>query len=59
MEGYFYHKAFLILGKPGNQKAEMTLEEPKTMSWLNPQTEQFGFLKKSLGIMCWQGIWSI
>ena len=49
----------LMLGKPGNQKAEMTWDEPKTMSWLNLQTKRFGFFKKSLGVMCWQGISSI
>ena len=35
-----------MVGKPGNQKAEITLDEPKTISWLNLQTEPFGFLKK-------------
>ena len=64
MEVYFYHKAFKrymldVIWKPGNQKAEMTWDEPKTMSWLNLQTKRFGFFKKSLGVMCWQGISSI
>ena len=36
-----------MLGKPRNQKAEMTLDEPKTISWLNAQTERFGFFKKA------------
>ena len=34
------------IGKSGNQKAEMTLDELKTISWLNSQTERFGFLKR-------------
>ena len=51
MEVYFYHKAFErymldVIWKSGNQKAEMTLDEPKTISWLNLQTERFGFKKK-------------
>ena len=63
VEVYFYHKAFErymldVIWKSGNQKAEMTVDEPKTISWLNLQTERFGF-KKSLGVMCWQGISSI